>query len=451
MKAGSLRGRLVRVLITLQVVAGVSVLAALVAWSWGSGRMVDESGARIAKVLGEAISRAESGELVLEPNARTREVFDKAPDYWFIARDEAGHELQRGNVPPRYVELARSAKGIGRSALDLLDEEQRPQARLEHIESPNGAFNLVVQAGGPMSVTETLRLWLFAYLILIAPVTMVTTLVVAVATPFVVKRTLRRITTAAAQIERVDIESLSQPLPGDQIPSELRPFIKAVNRAFQRLREAHERQARFLADAAHELRTPISTLRIQIDSLPDAHSEKLILQRSTTRLMLLAENLLNVQRLKRPVANFQPVDLQELCEQVVGDLAPLVIASGCTISLEPGPTTKVDADSPSIERALSNLILNAVDHGGKGCEIRVSVERPATLVVDDSGPGIPASQRERVLEPFKRFGSLSHGTGLGLYLVTEVAKLHHGGLKIGESPLGGASVRLAIGQAAGSQ
>jgi len=445
MKTYSLRGRLVRVLIALQVVAGVSVLAGLVVWSWASGRMVDESGARTSKVIASAISMAANGELKFVPNPRTDAVFADAPDYWFIARDKAGHEVRRGNVPPRYVEIAASVDGIGRSALDLLDEEQRPRARLERIESANGPFNLVVQAGGPLSLADTLRLWLLAYLILIAPVTVVTTLVVAVATPFVVRRTLNRVTDAASKIERVDIESLAQPLSNAQVPAELRPFVDAVNRAFERVSESHARQGRFLADAAHELRTPISTLRIQVDSLPYEGAEKLALQRSTTRLTLLAEGLLNVQRLDRAVAHFEPVRLAELCERVVGDVAPLVIASDCIIYMEHGPSPVVSADAPSIERALSNLILNAVEHGGPGCEIRVSVEAPSTIVVGDSGPGIPVAERERVLEPFKRLESSTYGTGLGLYLVAEVARLHHGELRIEDSALGGASVRLTLG------
>lgn len=444
MKNHSLRGRLVRVLVTLQVTASLSVLAIFVMWAWATDRMVDQSGTRVSKTIADALARAPSGQLMLNPSPRTDALFAAAPDLWFIARDEAGHEVRRGSVPDPYAQLVRSGLEIGRSALDLIEDEQRPRARFERIDTPNGYINLVVQTGGPLSLTDTLKWWLTAFLILVAPIAVVTTLVVVVATPPVVRKGLKPVTDVAADIERVDIDSLARPLSEAQVPIELRPFVATVNRAFERLGESHDRQKRFLADAAHELRSPIATLRIQVDTLPSAVQEKISLQRSAMRLAVLAENLLNVQRLERSIAVFETVDLLELCERVVGDLAPLVIASGCSVSLESSASATAAVDVASVERALSNLILNAVEHGGPGCDIRVAVRKPSTIAVEDSGPGIPPADRKRVLEPFRTLNSSTRGTGLGLFLVAEVAKLHQGQLTIGDSILGGASVQLAL-------
>ncbi|HZF82597.1 MAG TPA: HAMP domain-containing sensor histidine kinase, partial [Burkholderiaceae bacterium] len=199
----------------------------------------------------------------------------------------------------------------------------------------------------------------------------------------------------------------------------------------------------FLADAAHELRTPITTLRIQADSLPDT-SHKAPLVRATTRLMTLAEQLLDLQRLERARASTQLNDLREICERAAGELAPLAVMSECSIALDAPRSVFVRVDGAAIERAVGNLIQNAIEHGGRHGEIQVLVQAPGTIVVNDSGPGIPLEERERVVEPFHRIHPRGRGAGLGLHLVSEVAQMHGGRLIVDESPAGGASVRIVL-------
>lgn len=446
MKPRSLRWRLVGNLVLLQVVASLLALLGVIAIFGAVGRLVDEGGERTAQIIGRSIRHTPDGKLVLGTASEVQRLLGAAPNLWFAVRNSQGYELRHGDVPPRYVELLRVLNGEERSALDLAETVGRPVARFERIDTDEGAVNVIVQAGAPLALVDKFKWIATAYLVLVAPTMLVTALVVLVATPFVIRRGLAGTVATAAKAEHIDIDRLETRLPMTEVATEIQPLVAAVNRAFDRLDEGYKRHERFLADAAHELRTPIATLRIQIESLPNETRDKARLVRSTTRLTTLAEQLLDLQRLTREPASIDSVDLRLLCERVVGDLAPLVIMNGCSVAVDAPDAVRVRADVTSIERAVANLIQNAIEHGGEGCEIRVGVYPPATIEVSDSGPGIPEDQRGRIVEPFYRLRARGSGAGLGLHLVSEVARIHQGRLEIGSSDLGGASMRLELGE-----
>lgn len=446
MKSRSLRWRLVGNLVLLQVVASLLALLGVIAIFGAVGRFVDEGGERTAQIIGRSIEHTADGKLVLGTTSEVLRLLGAAPDLWFVVRNPQGYELRHGDVPPRYVALLRVLDGKERSALDLAESVGRPAARFERIDTDGGTVNLIVQAGAPLSLADKFKWIATAYLVLVAPTMLVTALVVLVATPFVIRRGLAGTVATAAKAEHIDIDCLETRLPMTQVAVEIQPLVAAVNRAFDRLDEGYKRHERFLADAAHELRTPIATLRIQIESLPPSTRDKARLVRATTRLATLAEQLLDLQRLTRAPLSIESVDLRLLCERVVGDLAPLAIMSGCSVSVDVSEAVRVHADVTAIERAVANLIQNAIEHGGEGCEIRVRVCLPATIEVADSGPGIPKEQRGRIVEPFYRLRARGDGAGLGLHLVSEVARIHQGRLEVGSSDLGGASMRLELGE-----
>lgn len=445
MKPRSLRWRLVGNLVLLQVVASLLALLGVIAIFGAVGRFVDEGGERTVQIIGRSIEHTADGKLALGATSEVQRLLGAAPNLWFVVRNSQGYELRHGDVPSRYVALLRVLDGKERSALDLAESVGRPAARFERIDTDGGTVNVMVQAGAPLSLVDKFKWIATAYLVLVAPTMLVTALVVLVATPFVIRRGLAGTVATAAKAEHIDIDRLETRLPMTQVAAEIQPLVAAVNRAFDRLDEGYKRHERFLADAAHELRTPIATLRIQIESLPQNTRDKPRLLRATTRLATLAEQLLDLQRLTREPASIDSVDLRLLCERVVGDLAPLVVMNGCSIAVDALDAIRVRADVTSIERAVANLIQNAIEHGGEGCEIRVSVYPPATIEVSDSGPGIPEDQRGRIVEPFYRLRARGGGAGLGLHLVSEVASIHQGRLEVGSSDLGGASMRLELG------
>uniref|UniRef100_UPI000D3B2B60 sensor histidine kinase n=1 Tax=unclassified Variovorax TaxID=663243 RepID=UPI000D3B2B60 len=440
----SLRWQLIWSLILLQVVVGTLVMGGFLGLAWALGRVVDETGQETVAAIRRAVTRDADGRLAVEPTRDVLSLRNADPPFWFIARDASGAEVRQGQVPARYAALLDNLGGMERMAIDAEEDNTRPKARFERVDTRAGPVAVLAQTGGPLTVKNTLKGTGIAFLFLVAPMALVTCLGVILATPFVVKRGLEGVVATAGHAESIDVHERTTRLPLANVASEIRPLVNAVNRAFDRLNEGYDRQERFLADAAHELRTPITTLQIHIEGLPN-DPLKVKLRQASARLATLAEQLLDLQRLDRiALHERQPVDLKALCERVAGDIAPLAIMNRCTLSVDAPRPLWVRGDAPSLERALTNLIQNAIEHGGPGCDIEVRLAQPSGFEVLDSGPGIAEADRERVVAPFHRLVPRGRGAGLGLHLVAEVARLHGGQLTIGSSESGGAKMRLEL-------
>lgn len=440
----SLRWRLIWSLILLQVVVGSLVMGGFLGLAWALGRVVDETGQETVAAIQRALVRDAAGKLAAEPTPELQQLQKSDPPFWFVVRDGRGEELRHGVVPPEYLKLLDAFDGLDRVAINPEPDSTRPKSRFERVESRAGPVAVMAQTGGPLTVKNTLKGTGIAFLFLVAPMALVTCLGVILATPFVVKRGLKGVVATAEHAEGIDVHERTTRLPLANVASEIRPLVNAVNRAFDRLNEGYDRQERFLADAAHELRTPITTLQINIEGLP-SDPLKVKLMQASARLATLAEQLLDLQRLDRIASqDRQQIDLKALCERMAGDIAPLAIMNRCTLSVDAPRPLWVRGDAPSLERALTNLIQNAIEHGGPGCDIQVRLWEPSGFEVLDSGPGIPEADRERVVAPFHRLVPRGRGAGLGLHLVAEVARLHGGQLTIGSSESGGAKMRLEL-------
>ena len=444
MTLSSLRWQLIWSLILLQVVVGSLVLGGFIGLAWVLGRVVDETGQETVAVIQRAAARDAGGKLVMEQTAELKRLAEADASFWFIARDPAGNEVRHGEVPPRYDTLMNSFDGLSRMSIEPANDNTQPKARFERMDTAAGPLDVMARTGAPLTMKNTLKGTGLVFLFLVAPMALVTCLGVILATPFVVKRGLKGVVATAGHAESIDVHERTTRLPLANVASEIRPLVNAVNRAFDRLNEGYDRQERFLADAAHELRTPITTLQIHIEGLP-GDAPKVKLMQASARLATLAEQLLDLQRLDRIVLHdHEPVDLKALCERVAGDIAPLAILNRCTLSVDAPRPLWVRGDAPSLERALTNLIQNAIEHGGQGCDIEVRLWEPSGFEVLDSGPGIPEADRERVVAPFHRLVPRGRGAGLGLHLVAEVARLHGGQLTIGSSESAGAKMRLEL-------
>ncbi|MBR0347380.1 MAG: HAMP domain-containing histidine kinase, partial [Rudaea sp.] len=225
------------------------------------------------------------------------------------------------------------------------------------------------------------------------------------------------------------------------VPEEIAPLVQAVNAALGRLDEGYEKQQRFLVDAAHELRTPIAILNARLALLP-ASTIKTRLAEDAVRLSTLTGQLLDRQRLDQDRRTFAEIDLVALAQRVVADLAPLAVAAGYEMSFDPDcERLVVQGDASALERALTNLVQNAIDHGGRRGTIAVRVMHEGWIEVADEGEGIPPDQRERIFEPFHRLRADGRGTGLGLNLVREILRLHGGRVSVVDT-LSGACLRL---------
>ena len=226
-------------------------------------------------------------------------------------------------------------------------------------------------------------------------------------------------------------------------PVELAPVVEAINDLLRRLNESIVRERRFSADAAHELRTPLSAIKVHVHNLrselPDHEDALNILDRDLGRLSHLIEQIMLLYRLtpEHYKASMVKLDIYALAQSVIGDLYGEVDNKQQTISLE-GESQSIIGDQASLVILLRNLILNASKYSPPGAEITVHVGRTdfgIRLGMQDTGPGIPLPDISRVFDRFYRVGGDRHasaeeGCGLGLAIVRHIADLHHANLNI---------------------
>jgi signal transduction histidine kinase len=314
---------------------------------------------------------------------------------------------------------------------------------MKHVATPAGTLQIIATTGGKTPEGRSVLKIVLVFLALTLPSALLMTIATLVATPIVIRTAIEGLDEAAHQARKIDIDERGTRLPVAAVPIEIAPLVNAVNDALGRLDEGYERHKRFLADAAHELRTPIAILTTRLEALPQG-CEKARLIEDVARLATLTEQLLDLQRLEHHLVELSSIDLVAIGAQVTADLAPIAIAAGYEISLQ-NEADRIEAwgHQSSLERALVNLVQNAIQHGGRRGAIVVGVHLPATIEVSDQGPGIPASQREQVFEPFHRLQPFTRGAGLGLNLVQEIVRLHRGEVSVVDTP-DGACFRITL-------
>jgi signal transduction histidine kinase len=270
------------------------------------------------------------------------------------------------------------------------------------------------------------------------PIFLVMALVSLIAIPWIVRRSLAGVTRTAREAEQIDADRRGMRLSEEQVPDEIAPLVRAVNDALGRLDEGYERQRRFIASAAHELRTPIAILRVKIDAAQEASTRRL--GSDLERLANLAEQMLDVQRLDSS-SHQEKLDLAALVRRVAADLAPLLIAADRSIEVTVDCAQPILGDAGAIERVVTNLVQNAIHHGGRHVTVRVL---GPTFEIEDDGHGIPSEARERVFEPFYRLQPQLSGGGLGLHLVKQVVEHHGGKVLLLDAPNGGTIARVTF-------
>ena len=267
---------------------------------------------------------------------------------------------------------------------------------------------------------------------------------------------LRRV---AAEVRERDEQSL-QPLPTSGLPLEVAPLVNALNGLLARLGESLDTQRAFVSEAAHELRSPLPALKLQLQLLTRAGDDAARAAAAATlsagidRAVRLVEQLLALARTEpgAPASAMQALDLSELVRLAVADTVPLAQARGTELELFADEPVLLDGDRSALTMLVRNLADNAVRYSPPGARVELRVEAPEgtpTLQVDDSGPGIPAPDRERVFDRFYRRSSGNEdGTGLGLAIVRSVAERHGARVELADSPLGGLRVRVRFRRSA---
>lgn len=279
---------------------------------------------------------------------------------------------------------------------------------------------------------------------------------------WIVGRSLRPIHAISQAAGRIADGNLSERIQTSDTDSELGQLARVLNETFARLEASFAQQARFTADAAHELRTPVSILLTHTENAlaspcgVDAHHEAFAAcQRAAQRMRNLIESLLVLARLDSGEHPPQraAIDLAVRATECAGLLRPLAGSRNITLSLDLRPAP-CHADPDEIDRVITNLLANAIQHNTGGGEARLSTAADAgqaCLVVADSGPGIAPQHLPHVFERFYRADTsrsrVAGGAGLGLAIAKAIVDAHHGSITVQSEPGRGATftVRLPAG------
>lgn len=436
-RSGSLRTRLTWRMVVMQalvLVAFTGVAAVPIYQFLSEDQRFDDD---IVDDIAASLHRSQTGQLELLPGDGLLKEAAAYPGLWFYAVDAEGRSVQMGEVPapvmamPPALARMTSANIAGESGDETV-------AIVRRLDTDIGRLWIVTGGGPEIGFDSVFGNPFFGGLLILL------TVVSLFAIPRIVARQLRGVDDVAAQADRIDVDRRGVRLSSAHVPDELHSLVRAVNAALQRLDDGIERRQHFLADAAHELRTPIAILQTRIESLPEGEQRSRLLL-DVARLANLANQLLDLQRLDADLTVFEPLNLVDLAAQVVADMAPLAIAAGDEISFDPEvDSVTVAADPASLSRAIVNLIQNAVIHGGHNSAIRVAVGRDGSVRVADSGPGIAQEYRQAIFEPFNRVVPLDQGAGLGLSLVKDIVERHNGHITVGDAPGGGALFEIRL-------
>ncbi|MDD4882365.1 MAG: ATP-binding protein [Gallionellaceae bacterium] len=268
-----------------------------------------------------------------------------------------------------------------------------------------------------------------------------------------VGRALLPLNKVREEIGQRDIASLHA-LDTARLPEEVVPLVEALNALLTRLDDAIAAQRRFVADAAHELRTPLTAIRLQAQLAGQSQQAGVRaasldeLQQGVDRAARLVDQLLSMARLEADVPGKAPVRLDELAKRVVAELSTLAEARGIDLGVTDCTAVSVSGQAGSLRTMLGNLVDNAIRYTPAGGRVDIAVTREgdaAAITVSDTGPGIPASERERVFDRFHRLaGAEIPGSGLGLAIVRQAVNQHGGRIVLDEAAEGGLRARVEL-------
>jgi len=413
----------------------LSALLAVIAW-WWSGRQVRE----LLDYQLEQVARA------LVDHDMTRMgplgVEDAAMHLDIAVWDRAGHLLYRSSPE---LEL-RPDTPPGFAGVPSGSQADAAMLRVFTLRSEHR----VVQVAHPLDLRQDLarEAGLEVLLVALAGTATLSVLVIAA-----VRRSLAPLRELGQELRDRNAGSLAPIVLGD-VPSELQAPLGMLNELLDRLHQSLARHRRFVSDAAHELRTPLAAVRLQVDNVAHAATapEREValgqLRAGVDRAQRLVQQLLALARLEADGGlQREPIELGALASQCLVDHALEASRKDMELALESDGPAWVAADPHALRSLLDNLLGNALKYAPAGSTVVVALSSRADAVrlsVRDRGPGIPTAVRERVLERFYRLGSHEQpGSGLGLAIAAEAARAHGTRLELA-TPADGIGLEAAV-------
>jgi signal transduction histidine kinase len=320
----------------------------------------------------------------------------------------------------------------------------------QRVGTPSGDYTVIV-GGGSEAVEETAR----TVALLLACGGPIIVAVAAAATYGLVRRSLQSVDTIRNRVAEISTSDLTERVPVPNSRDELAALAVTMNEMLARIEAGHRAQKRFVGDASHELRSPLTTIISGLE-LAEAHPELLdadfainTLLPEAQRMQTLIEDLLLLARADEQslVLRKEEIALDDLADS---EAARARREAGFSIDTDICPA-RLTGDHAAVSRVVRNLVDNAVRHANSRITIEVSSQNgTAIFAVSDDGPGIPPAERDRVFERFVRLDSARSrsggGAGLGLAIVAEVVAAHGGGVSIDDRPGGGTTLTVALPQ-----
>ncbi|PTD97177.1 sensor histidine kinase [Pseudothauera lacus] len=415
----------------------------------------DRALADSARVLARMVALHE-GEVVVNFPAPPRALFRADQDdtlYYQVARPEGAVITGDGEIP----RLPRPAHWLPEEVLFRDDIIQGEEVRIAYqfVLPPGGAADevLLVQ----IAETRNKRSDLSSRVVTGVLLPQFAIIPLAVVLVWVgLTRGIAPLSRLQSLIRRRRPTDLS-PIPPASVPEEVRPLIVAFNDMMARLEENLQAQQRFIADAAHQMRTPLTGLRMQTDlALLETDPE---LQRQSLRQIAesadRASHLINqLLSLARAEASFEKiyavetVDLEAVVREVAQDIFPRALAKNIDLGVEgTGAPLPVEGNPVLLREMIKNLVDNAIKYTPRGGSVTARTRHAGApiLEVEDNGIGIPEADRERVFERFFRvLGSGVDGSGLGLPIVQEIAELHRAAVSLNPNPAGQGTIAQVV-------
>ena len=399
--------------------------------------------------------RVEGGKvaLALPPAAIEMLEWDRVDRiYWSAASAQRGRLLGNARLPlpphpletnqPQYYDVT-------------YDGRQVRVVALEQAAPPGANDSVTILVAETMRKRDLMAGTLFAQW---APLQTAVLLLAGAFIWLAVTRNLKKVDGIAASLGDYDADRLVPIADTDRMPVEIEPLTAAINRLIGKLSEEQALQKRFISNAAHQLRTPLATLKLQTQRVlrepdPVKHDQALgDVHRAVGRLHHVTEQLLTLMRSEREGGKHLrqvPVDLADLARDAVERWTDSAVEKDIDLGYEgPEQGVMLTGEPQLLGELLGNLIDNAIRYSAPGGTVTVTLQdRPIRLSVEDDGPGIPGPDRARVLERFYR-GSNSEaasGCGLGLPIAVEIAARHGARLSIEAGPGGrGTTVVVAV-------
>lgn len=267
------------------------------------------------------------------------------------------------------------------------------------------------------------------------------TFLIPFATLYAVRNAMKFLARAAQQAEGLDPGHLAQRVDLHNVPDEARAFAVAINRLLDRVGDLIRSKQTFMAQAAHQLRTPLAAMTLELEKIEGARAR--LIEKDVGAMAETVDRLLTLLRLQAAeTPDFVDVNIGAVVDDAVRGLRRWAKASCHDIQMFANDPGNLVGDPVAIREAMVNLVENAIKHTPKGTAIRVTAGPGCTATVEDGGSGLPPGSSDDLFRPFRKGSGSADGVGLGLAIVRHAVDLHNGTIEISRSSLGGAMFKL---------